>query len=148
MRPLLRNPEEQFRGSWRLFVQRELLGECQNACGNLVLLLIVVIDAVCNAVRDDLHLFHAHTAGRSGRGAQTNAGGDERAALLARNGVLVGGDVNRIQTRFQILADALLVGQINEEQDDCRCRRETGLTPRAAAADHSIASQRSCVRTP
>ena len=44
---------KQFRGSRRLFVQRELLGECQNACGNLVLLLIVVIDAVCNAVRDD-----------------------------------------------------------------------------------------------
>ena len=58
---------KQFRGSRRLFVQRELLGECQNACGNLVLLLIVVIDAVCNAVRDDLHLFHAHAAGRSGR---------------------------------------------------------------------------------
>ena len=75
-----------------------------------------MVDAVCDAVRDDLHLFHAHAAGRSGRGAQTNAGGDERAALLARNGVLVGGDVNRIQTRLQILAGALLVGQVNEQQ--------------------------------
>ena len=75
-----------------------------------------MVDAVCDAVRDDLHLFHAHAAGRSGRGAQTNAGGDERAALLTRNGVLVGGDVNRIQTRLQILAGALLVGQINEQQ--------------------------------
>lgn len=107
---------KQFRGSRRLFVQRELLGECQNACGNLVLLLIVVVDAVCDAVRDDLHLFHAHAAGRSGRGAQTNAGGDERAALLTRNGVLVGGDVNRIQTRLQILAGALLVGQITSSR--------------------------------
>lgn len=66
---LLENPDEtDSHNNRRLFVQRELLGGAERVRKSRPFF-SSVIDAVCNAVRDDLHLFHAHAAGRSGRGA-------------------------------------------------------------------------------
>ena len=73
-------------------------------------------DAVCNAVRDHLHLGCTHAAGGDSRGAQTHARGHKGAAGLAGDGVLVGGNVHAIQTLLQVLAGALFVPQVNEHQ--------------------------------
>ena len=73
-------------------------------------------DAVCNAVRDHLHLGCTHAAGGDSRGAQTHAGGHKGAAGLAGDGVLVGGNVHAVQALLQVLAGALLVPQVDEHQ--------------------------------
>ena len=52
-----------------LFVQGERLGQGQHAGGDVVFLLVVVPDAVGDAVRDDLHLGLAHAPGGDGGSA-------------------------------------------------------------------------------
>ena len=73
-------------------------------------------DAIGDAVGDHLHLGHAHAAGGNSRGAQTHARSHERAAGLARDSVLIGGDVHAVQTCFQLLAGALLVTQVDQHE--------------------------------
>ena len=88
--------------------------------------------------------------GGDSRSPQTDAGSHEGAAGLAGDGVLVGGDVNRIQTRLQILAGALLVGQINEQQvivGTAGNQLDTACL-QLCSAILPWHSQRSCVRTP
>ena len=72
-------------------------------------------DAVGNTVGNDLHLIRTHTAGRHGGGADTHAAGYEGAAFFAGYGVLVCCDVNLVQVVLQLLAGALLVGQVNQQ---------------------------------
>ena len=84
-----------------LFVQGERLGQGQHPGGDVVFLLVVVPDAVGDAVRDDLHLGLAHAPGGDGRSAQTDAGGHKGAAGLAGDRVLVGGDVDAVEAGFR-----------------------------------------------
>ena len=49
-------------------------------------------------------------------GAHAHAAGHKRAALLAGHGVLVGGDVHLVQVMLQLLAGAILIGQVDHQQ--------------------------------
>ena len=105
-----KNPAEVYTSAGRFIycskslIQRELRSQIGNALGNIVLLACKVKDAVCDAVRNHLHLVNAHAAGRHGGGANAHAAGHKGAALLAGHGVLVGGDVYLVQVVLQLLA--------------------------------------------
>lgn len=58
------------------------------------------------------HYIGTHAAGRDGGGADAHAARHKRAALLAGDGVLVRGDVHLVQIVLQLLAGAVLVGQV------------------------------------
>ena len=57
-----------------------------------------------------------HAAGREAGGADAHAARHKRAALLAGDGVLVRGDVHLVQIVLQLLAGAVLVGQVDQQQ--------------------------------
>lgn len=93
-----------------------------------------MVDAVGNAVGDLLHFVDTHPTGGNGGSTQPQTGGDEGAALLTGNGVLVGGNVYLIQIVLQLLAGALLIGEVYQQQVVVGAGRIPASRPGPAAA--------------
>ena len=99
-----------------LLVQRILLADLGDFAADVIFLVVEVLDGQIDALCDLQHILFHQAASRHGRGADADAGGDERAAGLAGHGVLVDRDVDFIQTVLQHLAGDLQPDQIQQHQ--------------------------------
>src|SRR5690606_28512936 len=84
-------------------------------------------------VADLLELGLAEAASRSGRGAQTDAGGDEGLLRIVRDGVLVAGQARALQGDFGCLAGHALGAQVDQDE---MAVGAAGDDPQAALLQH------------
>src|SRR5690606_39098718 len=76
----------------------------------------LAVEDVAHPAGQPAALFLAEATGGDRRGADTETGGDKRAARIVRHGVLVDGDVGIAKPRIRVLAGNVLLDQADQEQ--------------------------------